>query len=75
VGIRGLRQRDENEQLAAFERIWTTTVQFAGYPDPQAADLVAIGGVSYEVHTVKPDADPDSNGVTIYLNRSFPLEP
>lgn len=70
AAIRNVRDPQESESPAAFESIWTTAAELPIVP--AKGDLVSIGSTEYVVHESKPDADPDSNGLRIYLNRRKP---
>lgn len=71
TAVRLQRQQLENESAGAFEQIWTTTVALTA--SAVVGGTVTLGAVEYLIQDVKPDADPDSNGFTIYLNRKRPI--
>jgi hypothetical protein len=80
TAVRGVRDAQENDSAAAYEAIWTTLDQFVSDPPqetdrlPLNGDAVTIGDIDYVVHDSKPDLDPDSDGLRIYLKRRRPLK-
>lgn len=72
TGVRADRGTEQNEQLAAFERVWTRTGQFGAAGAPSKGDVLVMGTEPYIVIDCKPDTDPSSDGITLYLNRKLP---
>lgn len=72
-GVRGIRDPSESEALAPFERFWCPASAFE--VQPRVGDIVLVWSQEYVVHLIRPDEDPASDGLTIYLNRRRQLAP